>query len=204
VRVAARADYIVSARPRLGSPYADSVKIAYVFDLHRAEMTWRLNMPIFLCRWPNGDFSVVKAANKDEAIEFLDEVDNAESRPVTAIKDFMVHFALADNGEFVFENYGEMTYGHIMRVAYPVLDKAFLDAPTDKAGNLTEEGHKTIRQAVDRERERVSPRKAKEPKTLLGRRIKTMLRSPTKMIDRIVEEEAMETLKKFKGKGKPN
>jgi hypothetical protein len=35
-------------------------------------------MPVFLCRWPNGDFSMVKANNKDQAIEFLDEIDNAE------------------------------------------------------------------------------------------------------------------------------
>jgi hypothetical protein len=161
-------------------------------------------MPVFLCRWPNGDFSVVKAANKDQAIEFLDEIDNAESCPVTAIKDFMVHFRLADDGEFFLENCGEMTHEHIMRLAYPVLERAIHDAPTDKAGILTADGKKAIQHAVSKERERVSPRNAKEPKTLLGGRIKALTNAPSKMIDRIVEEQAEETLKKFKGKGKPN
>jgi hypothetical protein len=161
-------------------------------------------MAVFLCRWPNGDFSVVKAVNRDQAIEFLDEVGNAEGCPVPAIKDFMVHFGLTDDGEFELQTYGEMTREHIMRLGYPVLDKAFLDAATDKTGTLTEEGQKTIRQAVEKERERVSPRKAKEPITLLGRRMKAKMDAPSKMIDRIVEEEAEKTLKKFKGKGKTN
>ena len=42
-------------------------------------------MPLYLCRWPNGDCSVVWAANKGEAIELLDEVDNAEGCPLTAL-----------------------------------------------------------------------------------------------------------------------
>ncbi len=165
-------------------------------------------MPTFMCRWQNGDFSEVKAANKDETIEFLDEVGNAEACPVIAIKDFMVHFKLADDGDFVLETYGEMTYEHIMRLGYPVLDKAFLDAPTDATGILTEEGHKTIRQAVDMERQRLWPRESvkpkTEPKTLLGRRIQAASDAPSKMIDRIVEKVAKEKLGKFKGKGKTN
>jgi len=35
-------------------------------------------MPVFMCRWPNGDFSFVSARNKSKAIEALDEIDNAE------------------------------------------------------------------------------------------------------------------------------
>jgi hypothetical protein len=69
-------------------------------------------MPVFLCRWQNGDFSVVKAINKDQAIEFLDEVGNAEDCTITPLKDFMVHFKLADDAEFVLESYGEMAYPH--------------------------------------------------------------------------------------------
>jgi hypothetical protein len=95
-----------------------------------------------------------------------------------------------------------------MRLGYPVLDKAFLDAPTDATGILTEEGHKTIRQAVDMERQRLWPRESvkpkTEPKTLLGRRIQVASDAPSKMIDRIVEKVAKEKLGKFKGKGKTN
>jgi len=35
-------------------------------------------MPLYLCRWPNGDCSFVQAATKGEAIELLDEIANAE------------------------------------------------------------------------------------------------------------------------------
>ena len=65
---------------------------------------------LFLCRWPNGDFSVVKASSKDEAIELLDEIGNAEGSPVTPINDtFMVHFVLTDDGDFELQGWGEPT-----------------------------------------------------------------------------------------------
>ena len=35
-------------------------------------------MPLYLCRWPNRDCSVVWASNKEDAIFELDEVGNAE------------------------------------------------------------------------------------------------------------------------------
>jgi hypothetical protein len=161
-------------------------------------------MSVFLCRWPNGDFSVVKAANKDQAIEFLDEVGNAESCPVIAIKDFMVRFHLGDDGEFELEGYGEMTEDHIMMLGYPELKEAFLDEANYKEMRLTEEGQNNIRQAVKKERERLWPQKEREPKTLLGRRIQAASDAPSKMIDGIVEKLAKEKLRKFKGKGKTN
>jgi hypothetical protein len=36
-------------------------------------------MPLYLCRWPNGDLSAVSAPNKQEAIFLLDEVGDAQS-----------------------------------------------------------------------------------------------------------------------------
>ncbi len=35
-------------------------------------------MAVFLCRWPNGDISIVSARNKDDAIVKLDEIGNAD------------------------------------------------------------------------------------------------------------------------------
>ena len=66
-------------------------------------------MPLYLCRWPNGDCSFVQAATKGEAIELLDEIANAEGCPLTSVQDFMVHFHLTDSGELVFEEFGEIT-----------------------------------------------------------------------------------------------
>jgi hypothetical protein len=35
-------------------------------------------MPLFICRWQNGDFSAVSASSRAEALELLDEVSNAD------------------------------------------------------------------------------------------------------------------------------
>ena len=66
-------------------------------------------MPLYLCRWENGDCSFVWAANKGEAIEALDEIANAEGFPIIALRDFMAHFRLTDTGELEFEGFGERT-----------------------------------------------------------------------------------------------
>jgi hypothetical protein len=155
---------------------------------------------LFLCRWPNGDFSVVKASNKDEAIELLDEVGNAEGSPVTPIKAFMVHFALTDDGELELEGWGEETRDLVMELGYPILDKARSGA-LDKSD---EERAAIIRRAVAKERERIVEKKVNKPKTIVGQNIKAMADVPTKKIDRIVEREAAKALSNFKGKGKAN
>jgi len=77
-------------------------------------------MPLYLCRWPNGDCSVVCAANKGEAVEILDEVDNAECCSVMALRDFMVHFRMSDEGEIQSEVFGEATEDALFQLAYPV------------------------------------------------------------------------------------
>jgi len=156
---------------------------------------------LFLCRWPNGDFSVVKASSKDEAIELLDEIGNAEGSPVTPINDnFMVHFVLTDDGDFELQGWGEETGELIMKRAYPVLDEARMSS-LDKSDT---ERTDIIRRAVVKERDRVVEKRVKTPKTLLGQNLKGMMDAPTRKIDRIVDEEAAKRLKGFKGKGKAN
>jgi hypothetical protein len=156
---------------------------------------------LFACRWPNGDFSVVKASSKDQAIELLDEVGNAEGCPVAAINDnFMVHFILTDEGEFELQGWGEETGEFIMKRAYPVLDEARMQA-LDKGDS---ERAEIIRRAVAEERERVTAKTVKKPKTLVGQRLKEVMDVPSGTIDRIIEVEAAEKLKDFKGKGKKN
>jgi hypothetical protein len=156
---------------------------------------------LFLCRWPNGDFSVVKASSKDEAIELLDEIGNAEASPVTSINDnFMVHFVLTDDGDFELQGWGEETGELIMKRAYPVLDEARMSSLDKSDTERTE----IIRCAVAKERERVVEKRVKTPKTLLGQNLKGMMDAPTRKIDRIVDEETAKSLKGFKGKGKAN
>ena len=55
-------------------------------------------MAIYLCRWPNGEFSIVNAKTKDDAIELLDEWGNAEQASLTRMTDCMFDFRLSDDG----------------------------------------------------------------------------------------------------------
>ncbi len=45
-----------------------------------------LPMPLYLCRWPNGDVSVLMARNKTDAIIQLDEFDNADYAEISRLK----------------------------------------------------------------------------------------------------------------------
>lgn len=53
-------------------------------------------MPLYLCRWPNGDLSAVLGANKQEAIFLLDEVGDAQVDLLVSCPTFMVHLSLTD------------------------------------------------------------------------------------------------------------
>ena len=162
-------------------------------------------MRLYLCRWPNGDCSFVQAATKGEAIELLDETANAEGCALSPVQDFMVHFRLTDTGELEFEEFGEVTEDVLFETAYPVLDKALLDAPRDEqTGQPTAEGVEMIRAAVAQERRRVKRKKVPEPQTELGRQIKSQTDAPTRMIDRIVRNVGKEKLQRFPSHGKPN
>jgi len=162
-------------------------------------------MALYLCRWPNGDCSFVWATTKGEAIELLDETANAEGCPITSVQDFMVHFRLTDTGQLEFEEFGEVTEDALFGTAYPVLDKALLDAPRDEqSGQPTADGVEMIRAAVDQERERVKPKKVAEPQTELGRRIKSQTDAPTRIVDRTVRKVGKEKLEQFRGHGTPH
>ncbi len=79
-------------------------------------------MPVYICRWPNGDFSFVSAANKQEAVETLDEIANAEGCSLSVVENFRVHFRLEEDGTFELEGFGEETEEVIWK-EYPILDK---------------------------------------------------------------------------------
>ena len=161
-------------------------------------------MPLYLCRWPNGDCSVVRAANKREAVDLLDEVDNAEGCPLVRLSSLMIHFHLSDEGELEFDGFGEDTEHALFDLAYPVLHEASMNAPTNDAGTHTSEGLAVISDAIAKERKRVHLKKVREPKTELGRDMKKQMRAPTRIIERIVRESATRTLQQFPAKVKPN
>jgi hypothetical protein len=155
-------------------------------------------MPVYICRWPNGDFSVVSAANKERAIALLDEIGNAEGSPISVIKDFMIHFELKDSGELELESFGEAAEEKIMEWGYPLLNDAWVAVASGSVGE--DERVNVIRQAVTAERERVV-HKAKEPETELGKRIKGLTDAPAGTVNAIVKNRAKTSLEKFRGNG---
>jgi hypothetical protein len=87
-------------------------------------------MPLFICRWQNGDFSAVSAASKTDAIALLDEVGNAELCELFTVKNFMVHFRLKQEtdeiDDFVpveLEGFGEVTVDILSERVYPAYFK---------------------------------------------------------------------------------
>jgi hypothetical protein len=88
-------------------------------------------MPLFICRWQNGDFSAVSASSRDEAIELLDEVGNAEVCELFTVKNFMVHFCLKQEASEIddlvpveLEGFGEGTMDILCDRVYPAYSKA--------------------------------------------------------------------------------
>jgi hypothetical protein len=88
-------------------------------------------MPLFICRWQNGDFSAVSAASRNDAIARLDEVGNAEVCELFTVKNFMVHFRLKQEtdeiDDFVpveLEGFGEETEDILCERGYPAYFKA--------------------------------------------------------------------------------
>src|SRR5260370_9658227 len=91
-------------------------------------------MAIYLCRWPNGEFSIVNAKTKGEAIELLDEWGNAEQAFLTRMTDCMFDFRLGDDGQIEVADIGESTHDSVMETCYPELNKAFATANSDETG----------------------------------------------------------------------
>ncbi len=103
-------------------------------------------MPLFICRWQNGDFSAVSASSKKDAIELLDEVGNAEVCELFTVKNFMVHFSLKQEtdelDDFVpveLEGFGEETVDMLCDRIYP----EYFDASITEGENWPDEEEAT-------------------------------------------------------------
>jgi hypothetical protein len=107
-----------------------------------------MNMALYLCRWGNGDFSIVQASNKEHAIEMLDEVANAEGVPLYAIKEFMVHFRLTDEGTIELEEFGDGFSEYVLNRVHPILGNLHISPYDASAKNKAK-----IRAAVQAEKQ---------------------------------------------------
>jgi hypothetical protein len=63
----------------------------------------------YLCRWPNGDFSLVTANTRRETLVQLDDWNVAHPSQLFPLEFCMVDFRLNDLGEIEFKQFGEET-----------------------------------------------------------------------------------------------
>jgi hypothetical protein len=165
-------------------------------------------MAIYLCRWPNGDFSIVNASTKTEAIELLDEWGNAERAFISRMADCMLDFRLADDGQFELANIGESMHETVMERCYPQLKEAVAAAEWDDEGlDYSAARQQKIREAVELERTRLwdSQPSPQEAETGIGREIQKQIDAPSVVVNRIVREAASKRLRTKEGEGKrPN
>lgn len=112
---------------------------------------------IYLCRWPNGEFSVVTAGTRQDAVAKLDEWAGAEATMLKPLDSFMAHFRLSDDGHIELAELGEDTESRIWDECYPELDRVLSTegAVKHQDGDADPRVAEVIRQAVDRERHRV-------------------------------------------------
>ncbi|HZQ22292.1 MAG TPA: hypothetical protein VFA89_05780 [Terriglobales bacterium] len=96
-------------------------------------------MPVFICRWQNGDFSAASAESREEAIELLTEVGDANTCEVFTTDNFMIHFHLkndADNFEemlpVTFGGFGEQTHRMLCERMYPAYCAAISEIDKDR------------------------------------------------------------------------
>jgi hypothetical protein len=158
-------------------------------------------MPLYVCRWNNGDCSFVTARTKQLAIEALDEVENAEGCPIRRVDDFQVHFRLADDGSLEFEHFGEETEELLSDVLYPHLNKTLSEVHRERdesgATDFTPEQQERILEATRRERQRVRGKPALAPDTELGKEIKARADMATSLVNKLVKQAATKRLKEL-------
>ncbi len=164
---------------------------------------------LYLCRWPNGEFSVVKADSRREAIIELDEWAGAEPAWIVPMDQCMIDFRLNDQAEIDLVEFGEETTDFIWEHCYPAL-RALLssdDAVGSGVGEPKAGAGETIKAAVEHERKRLwtAPRNGSPARTELGQELERRLGTVGVVADHYVEIAANEILRTKAGeKGKPS
>lgn len=164
---------------------------------------------LYLCRWPNGDFSLIKADNRKDAIVQLDEQAYAESAWLVPLETCIADFHLNDRGEIELDEFGEETEEIISKKCYPELERVLSsdEALRPRGGKLNHEDADKIRRAVEHERTRLrqAQKERTQARTEIGRELQKRLRTVGPVADQYVEFAADQILRaKGREKGKPN
>ena len=156
-----------------------------------------LESEFYVCRWPNGDFSVVTAPTRKAAIIALDEWAGAHVSQLSPMEFFMADFRLTDEGEIELNEFSEATREAILDVCYPELRDVLAE------DGLTAE---RVAAAVARERTRLwHDQPEDEPTTELGKRIALEMGTSAVVADHYAEEIVSRILESDAGEnGKPN
>jgi hypothetical protein len=152
---------------------------------------------VYLCRWPNGDFSLVTADTRREALVQLDKWAGAHPRQLFPVGSFMVDFRLNDLGEIELEQFGEETDSFIWETCYPELRSLLSTVVPEDGGEYTAKAKESIRQAVQNERARLWKNQPEGPQaeTEIGRTLQKALRTVGPVADYYVQEMADRILK---------
>ena len=98
-------------------------------------------MPVYLCRWPNGDVSLAAGESEVEVADVLDEVDNLDAAELMQLDHAIaVHFKLGTRPDeegtlpLRFEDMSEQLESSIYERAYPVYKRGPHEAGPDGQG----------------------------------------------------------------------
>lgn len=154
-------------------------------------------MPAYLCRWPNGDVTLLNARDKTDAIILLDEFDDAESAELHRLDSLMVDLRLRDDGQFKLCALGETTQAEIMEIAFPELTATLESDELMRLDYESEEYRAMVRRAVNNEQKRMlrkSRGRVREPSTELGKRLQQQTGASTTLVDHWVDSFGREVL----------
>ena len=148
-------------------------------------------MPAYLCRWMNGDVSIVMAADPEDAVIRLDEFGNADHAELYEIEDLMIDFRLEDDGRLRIQQWGDLTIETLMEKAFPHLNTAIRESLD--GGEEVREGvsSERIRAVVELERTRLLSDEEEEgpqARTEVGREVQQTMGAPAALIDRLSEQ----------------
>ncbi len=163
---------------------------------------------VYLCRWPNGEFSIVQAENRRDAILQLDEWGAAHSSWIVPLETLMVDFGLSPEGQIELRTFGEETENFLQEYCYPELERVLRNEVTpDADGEYSDGDREKIRAAVTLERERLweSQPEPEVAETEAGKALQRQVGAAGPVADHYIKLRAKRLLQSRLGEdGKPN
>jgi len=163
---------------------------------------YHMGMAMFLCRWSNGDFSIVDADDEDHAVELLDEFANADSAKIVPMLDCMFDFRLNDRGEIELAQIGSDTENAIREACYPELEKVIEDVDENEDGDCAPERLERIRVAVEHERTRQKVASPEPADTEAGKDLQREMDMARATANRVVQRKGAQIQESMKTDGK--